>query len=86
MMGFLTGGMPGGTGGGIQQLLDQLRNKNGGSSGKNGKGAATQPPPMNPNVPQATGSFYQRMDPAARQQLLAAMMQRSRMGRNVGGV
>jgi hypothetical protein len=50
------------------------------------KGGAAQPPPMavNPNVPTATGDFYQRLDPTARQALLRAMIERSRAGRQTG--
>ncbi len=36
------------------------------------------------NVPMASGNFYQPVAQPARSQLLQAMMQRSRMGRNQG--
>jgi hypothetical protein len=48
-----------------------------------GKGGKDAPADMS-NVPMATGDFNQRIEAPARQQLLQAMMQRSRMGRNQG--
>ena len=44
------------------------------------KGGATTPAAPQTNVPQATGSFYQPQDPAARLKLLQAMAMRSRGG------
>jgi hypothetical protein len=68
-------------GGPMGSAVNRFGGALGGMFDNKGKGAPQDPAPM---VPQATGGFHQPMNQQGRAQLLQAMMQRSRQGRQVG--
>jgi hypothetical protein len=70
----------------LNALMQRVQQRTGGrfqlpgmGANKNKKAPQTPAAPVS-QVPTASGGMYQRSDPAQRQQLLQAMMNRSRMG------